>query len=1001
MCLPNFCIFGSVILLKKTGLFLFTLLGLLYKVAAQDIHLSVQTGHSSAINAIAFSPGDELIASAGNDHKIILWDFLTGRQATVLNGHTGAVMDLAFHPTEKWLVSASADSTVKFWDLQSGTCTHTLTFGYSLFAIHISPDGSSFAVAGKAISLHSFSDLSKKNLPIHPKKNFTAVAFDQTGKLLAFGGEEEDLAYVVDLDQKSVVRKLPAAATDIGFDSLASHVIYTTAQGIGAAIPLDGKGRNTISSDWMLNRYNAFASNGKTLYLANDLGEIRLIDRTDFRETSIWKARKNPIHDLQLSHNGHFLASADNSGRIVVWDLSIHRAVKALEGTVTQINALSFSPDGNELLIGYQDGSLRKTNLLTNQSLLNSPRRKSDFANARLQWSVHEIISFEKDSAILILYEKRRALDHPENYDKIRVHKAIWYFKENYLVLSEQEEADGAAARYLEDRKSGIARDESFLLNDELTRIQSRDKRLTIECHANELCLYEGKSLLPKKLNSQHTDRVTSIAINEHYGFFATAGWDGLIRFRELESGKLLTTLGAFSNGQFIYINPDGYYFSSKKALDYVGFRLNQKVYSFEQFDLIYNRPDLVAAYLPYYDSLYVSAYRQAYQKRLKKLRLTEADLQNGADVPELHYTRNLDQLITKGTITLQVQCSDSLHGLDRLHLRVNGVPEFGRFGRSIEGKKYQEEFEIELNPGTNYFQLFCTNEQGISSLQESFTVEAHKKDIPADLYLIAIGVSSYEESQYDLNYARKDAEDIKRYFNRPFGPFNAVHTKLLVDSSVTLSSIYDLKSFLSEPNPNDVVLFFVAGHGVLDNHFDYYLATHDMDFSNPSAKGIPYDLFEELLDQTKSRKKVLLLDACHSGEIDKEEVIKSEVIESEQGDIKFRAAGVTLVQKNQNSSFDLAKSLFADMRLNNGTTVISSSGGTEFAIESENWRNGAFTYCLLYGLSSGMADLNRNKEITLSEIQEYLLFQVRKLTNGAQTPTSRVENLNNDFRIK
>jgi len=106
-------------------------------------------------------------------------------------------------------------------------------------------------------------------------------------------------------------------------------------------------------------------------------------------------------------------------------------------------------------------------------------------------------------------------------------------------------------------------------------------------------------------------------------------------------------------------------------------------------------------------------------------------------------------------------------------------------------------------------------------------------------------------------------------------------------------------------------------------------------------------------------------------------------------------------LQKNQNSSFDLAKSLFADMRLNNGTTVISSSGGTEFAIESENWRNGAFTYCLLYGLSSGMADLNRNKEITLSEIQEYLLFQVSKLTNGAQTPTSRVENLNNDFRIK
>jgi len=78
----------------------------------------------------------------------------------------------------------------------------------------------------------------------------------------------------------------------------------------------------------------------------------------------------------------------------------------------------------------------------------------------------------------------------------------------------------------------------------------------------------------------------------------------------------------------------------------------------------------------------------------------------------------------------------------------------------------------------------------------------------------------------------------------------------------------------------------------------------------------------------------------------------------------------------------------------------VSSAGGAEYAIESENWRNGAFTYCLLYGLSSKKADLNNNKMILLSELQEYLLFEVNKLTNGQQTPTSRVENLNNDFRL-
>ena len=197
------------------------------------------------------------------------------------------------------------------------------------------------------------------------------------------------------------------------------------------------------------------------------------------------------------------------------------------------------------------------------------------------------------------------------------------------------------------------------------------------------------------------------------------------------------------------------------------------------------------------------------------------------------------------------------------------------------------------------------------------------------------------------------------------------------------------------------MVIVSIAGHGVLDENLDYYLATYEMDFKNPSLKGIPYELFEELLDNSKSRKKVMFLDACHSGEIDKGEVIKVEYIEGEQGDIKFRNAGIGLDNKNPINSLELAKSLFADMRLNNGTTVVSSAGGAEYAIEGSNWKNGAFTYALINGLFSKKADLNGNRIIMLSELQEYLLFEVNKITQGRQTPTSRVENLNNDFRIK
>ncbi len=985
----------------KIKSFIFLLLLLSINALTQEIELSVQTGHSSSINCIAFSPGDDLIASGGNDNKIILWDFISSKQADVLFGHNAAITSLCFHPKEKLLLSSSADSTVKIWETETGNCIQTIRFKFQVNAIAIHPNGNEFVIAGNEIVLIRYPELTRKSIPVRAKKEFTTLAYNANGTYLGFGGKQEDFAYVVNLEEKSIVKKIAASATDLSFDFSTGNLIYTTSQGIGAEVEIASKAKKSTSTDWMLNSYNSLSHTNEQLFFANDLGEIRIIDRLTFQEKNILKTKRSRINCIEISHNQNYLASAGDEGRIVIWDLNTLRSSKEFKGSVSQINDIEFSNDGNEILIGYQDGSLRKTNLFSNQSLINSPQPESEIVSSRFTWSVYEIISFEKDSAVFIMHRKRYSFDEESAFDKIVEFKVVWYFKDNFLKLIESKSLQKEAFDYLHDRKMGVSHPADFLLKKDLARDTAKDYSLNISVKENSIRILPGKSLNAIEFDAQHSDRVTSLAINEDYGFIASAGWDGLIRFWDSESGKLLTTFGPFSGGQFIYINPDGYYFSSKKALDYVGFRLDQKLYSFEQFDLIYNRPDLVASYLPYYDEFYITAYKKAYLKRLKKLGLTEGDLKTDQAVPVVSYSRNIDKLLLTGTMTLHVACKDQHHELDKLHIRVNGVPEFGRFGKEISGHYFQDSIEIELNPGTNYVQVFCTNSNGISSLQESFTVEAHKKDEETDLYIVSIGVSDYLQNQYNLNFARKDAEDMDRFFSRPFGIFSTVHTKLLVDSSVTISNIYNLKGFLEQPKPNDVVLFFVAGHGVLDLKLDYYLATYDMDFKNPSEKGIPYELFEELLDNTKSRKKVMFLDACHSGEIDKEDVIKSEIIESEQGDIKFRSAGINIVNRDATNSLDLAKSLFADMRLNNGTTVISSAGGTEFAIESEHWRNGAFTYCLLYGLSSGQADLNQNKIITLSELQEYLLFQVNKLTNGAQTPTSRVENLNTDFRIK
>lgn len=91
---------------------------------------------------------------------------------------------------------------------------------------------------------------------------------------------------------------------------------------------------------------------------------------------------------------------------------------------------------------------------------------------------------------------------------------------------------------------------------------------------------------------------------------------------------------------------------------------------------------------------------------------------------------------------------------------------------------------------------------------------------------------------------------------------------------------------------------------------------------------------------------------------------------------------------------------LFTDLRKGTGATVISSSGGMKFAMEGDDWNNGLFTYCLINGIKSKEADLNKDGEIWLSELKQYVSEQVTKLSNGKQQPTSRIENQMLDYRV-
>ena len=247
-----------------------------------------------------------------------------------------------------------------------------------------------------------------------------------------------------------------------------------------------------------------------------------------------------------------------------------------------------------------------------------------------------------------------------------------------------------------------------------------------------------------------------------------------------------------------------------------------------------------------------------------------------------------------------------------------------------------------------------------------------------AGKFALLLGNDQYQDEQFgSLMVPGNDVKALKTILENPaVGGFDRVDILLNASLEDIMAAMGDL--FVNK-NKDDLVLLYFSGHGALDRAGQLYLAVNQTQFKKLSSTAVWASFIKNEMNNSRSRRQVLILDCCHSGAFGRDSsgtksAVGTEVINEATFDVKGY-----------------------------GREILVSSSATQLSWEGnkviDKTDKSLFTHYLVEGLNSGKAAVKGNQEITVGQLYDYAYA---KVVNAAanMTPQRWVDKLEGSIII-